>query len=165
MDILLTITVIFIVGTTYVYHCRTVPQQVKKVKCRSNLGRLYQALIIYSNNYHGGKYPVPDKWCDLLIKSGANSDDSDIFACPAAKTPDYIEQCHYAINPNAKLQSSPDMVLLFETKVGWNQSGGPELMTFENHDDKGCHVLFNNGSVEFITPEQAEELKWKDDVN
>jgi hypothetical protein len=29
------------------------------------------------------------------------------------------------------------MVLLFETKAGWNQHGGPELFTFDNHDPKG----------------------------
>ena len=56
-----------------------------------------------------------------------------------------------------------DVVLLFETKAGWNQFGGPELLTTEHHEGKGCNVLFNDGDVEFIKKEQVGELKWKVD--
>lgn len=54
----------------------------------------------------------------------------------------------------------PKLVLLFETKSGWNQSGGPELLTTENHEGKGCNVLFNDGRVKFVRPEQLGELIW-----
>ena len=41
---------------------------------------------------------------------------------------------------NMNLSSPGDMVLLFQTKAGWNQHGGPELLTFDNHDPKdGCN--------------------------
>jgi len=53
------------------------------------------------------------------------------------------------------------MVLLFETKGGWNQFGGPEILTTENHKGKGCNILFNDGSVEFVKPERLGELKWE----
>jgi hypothetical protein len=54
------------------------------------------------------------------------------------------------------------MVLLFETKTGWNQHGGPELFTFDNHDPKGGCVLLNNGTVKFIrTEEELKQLRWK----
>ena len=80
-----------------------------------------------------------------------------MFICPyAGKGP-----CHYAINPNCKQSSPKDIVLLFETKGGWNQYGGPEILTFENHEGKGCNVLFNDGHTEFVTPELIGELKWK----
>jgi hypothetical protein len=53
-------------------------------------------------------------------------------------------------------------VLLFETKDGWNQHGGPELFTFDNHDPKGGCVLLNDGSVKFIrTEEELNNLRWK----
>ena len=54
------------------------------------------------------------------------------------------------------------MVLLFETKAGWNQHGGPELFTFDNHEPKGGCVLLNDGTVKFIrTEEELQKLRWK----
>jgi len=71
-------------------------------------------------------------------------------------------ECHYAINPSCEPNSPGDMVLLFETKAGWNQSGGPELFTFDNHDPKGGCVLLNDGTVKFIrTAEEFQQLRWK----
>ena len=71
-------------------------------------------------------------------------------------------KCHYAMNPNCKMDSPPDMVLLFETVGGWNQYGGPELFTFDNHDPRGGCVLLNDGTVKFIhTTEEFRQLRWK----
>ena len=74
------------------------------------------------------------------------------------------------MNPNCGPDSPPDMVLLFETKAGWNQHGGLELFTFDNHDPKGGCVLLNDGNlygvasptIRFIrTKEELNALKWK----
>ncbi|MBD3331511.1 hypothetical protein GF356_01570 [candidate division GN15 bacterium] len=68
----------------------------------------------------------------------------------------------YAMNPNCEPNSPPDTVLLFEAKPGWNQQGGPELFTFDNHDPKGGCVLLNDGTIRFIrTEEELTELRWK----
>ena len=68
----------------------------------------------------------------------------------------------YAMNPNCRKDSSPDTVFLFESKPGWNQHGGPELFTFDNHDPKGGLVLLNDGTVKFIrTEEELKQLRWK----
>ena len=70
--------------------------------------------------------------------------------------------CNYAMNPNCKPDAPSDMVLLFETKDGWNQHGGSELFTFDNHDPKGGCVLLNNGTVKFIrTKEELKSLRWE----
>ena len=45
------------------------------------------------------------------------------------------------MNPACKPDSSFDTVLLFETRPGWNQHGGRELFTFDNHNPKGGLVL------------------------
>ncbi len=69
---------------------------------------------------------------------------------------------HYAMDPNCKPDSPGDMVLLFETKVGWNQHGGPALFTFDNHDPKGGCVLLNDSTVRFIRTEEAlHALRWE----
>jgi hypothetical protein len=66
------------------------------------------------------------------------------------------------MNPSCSYNSPADVVLLFEAKDGWNQHGGPELFTFDNHDPKGGLVLLNDGTLKFIrTEEELKQLRWK----
>ena len=66
------------------------------------------------------------------------------------------------MNADCTPESAADTVLLFETKAGWNQHGGPELFTFDNHDPKGGCVLLNDGTVKFIrTQKELKQLRWK----
>ncbi len=130
------------------------PKTPKSFICGTNLRGLGLAILIYAND-NDDKYPTPDKWCDLLVECTDVPEKG--FKCPGNKK----ERCSYAMNPNCGPNSPNDVVLLFETKGGWNQFGGPEILTIENHKGKGCNVLFNNGRVEFVTPERLGELKWE----
>jgi prepilin-type processing-associated H-X9-DG protein len=132
--------------------------EAHKVVCGANMFGLGKAITIYASN-HNGKYPTPDKWCDLLVEGDYAS--KKMFICRAAPSQDDKDKCHYAINPNCEPNSPPDMVLLFETKGGWNQLDGPEILTTENHKGQGCNVLFNDGSVKFVEPQELGKLKWK----
>jgi len=110
-------------------------------------------------------YPTPSKWCDDILRPyyelvgitmGRLNSESHI--CPSASK----GKCHYAMNPNCEPDSPSDMVLLFETKAGWNQHGGPEQFSFVNHEPKGGCVLLNDGTVKFIrTKEELQQLRWK----
>ena len=46
-------------------------------------------------------------------------------------------------------------------KLRWNQVGGPEILTTENHKGQGCNILFGDGNVKFVRTKQLGELKWK----
>jgi hypothetical protein len=110
-------------------------------------------------------YPDITEWCGAMLRH------YPIFGgftggkwrkhwqvCPSAEE----GKNHHAMNPNCKPDSPSDMVLLFETKAGWNQHGGPELFTFDNHDPKGGCVLLNDGTVKFIrTKGELQQLRWK----
>jgi len=107
---------------------------------------------MYSSD-NNEKYPTAEKWCDL---SGPYYINENIFVCPGGKK----AESHYALNPNAEPNSPGDTVLLFEATGGWNQFGGAELITAENHKGKGCNVAFVNARVEFVKKEDFGKLNW-----
>jgi prepilin-type processing-associated H-X9-DG protein len=167
------------------------------ILCASNLRTLGKALQLYANNYDGQYPPEDKWCNFLVehtsvekryffcksAEDGSYSTKEPIddrnFPAEVVFCNEYndingqhlytysIKWCHYAINPKAKPNSPADVVLLFETKHGWNQFGGPEILNDENHlkleGRKGCNILFNDGSVKFIEPEQFGELKWKNE--
>ena len=117
----------------------------------SNLGK---SIHLYADE-HNDTYPAYDKWCDLLLEERTVTEKD--FRCPAPKK----NKCRYAVNPNCEPNSPPDTVLLFETKGGWNQYGGPELL-FPRHyeNNKSCNVFFNGGKVKSIRPNELDKLNW-----
>lgn len=142
-----------------------------RMQCAVNLKDLWYR----SRSYHkivmpkdsAGKseimYPSPDDWCDAMVGvyESIGMSEKNIMrphVCPSAGE----GKSHYALNPNCKPNSPPDTVLLFETKAGWNQHGGPELFTFDNHEPRGGCVLLNDSTVKFIrTKEELQQLRWK----
>jgi hypothetical protein len=124
----------------------------------SNLGSRFRSFGVERR-----EYPTANQWCDAILslyEARGYTDDfiAGPFRCPSAGE----GKCHYGMNNECRAASPPDMVLLFETKGGWNRHGGPESFTFENHDPKGGLVLLNDGTVKFIrTEEELKQLRWK----
>jgi hypothetical protein len=122
-----------------------------------NLSSLLQFLYQDRRTYRASRW-------SSVIATDRRADDIPATArrrylrCPAQDQ----GKCHYAMNPHCKPDSPGDMVLLFEAKAGWNQHGGPELFTFDNHDPKGGCVLLNDSTVKFVrTQEELHALRWK----
>ena len=149
-----------------------------RVQCAVNLRDLYHRLRFYNvivarrQNESPVKnaviYPESTDWSDAITSHGPlPKSDIKVFIMQRLKKPHVCPsvgeaKSTYAMNPNCKPDSSPDMVLLFETKAGWSQHGGPELFTFDNHDPKGGCVLLNDGTVKFIrAKEELQQLRWK----
>jgi hypothetical protein len=159
---------IFIFSFLPLFGARTRGPHPRVIECVNNLHSMKVVLDLYCNVYDG-KYPSADKWCDL-IKDDVPKD-SDFMICPAKRRTG--ERCSYAINPYCEPNAPPDTVLLFETKGGWNQFGGIEVVSADNHPRKrdrfwgykirGCNILFNDGSIRFVREEDFTKLKWKPD--
>jgi hypothetical protein len=136
-----------------------VRQIAHRMVCGTNMSILGMEMLIYLNDYDDD-FPTPSKWCDLMIKH-TNVKPSTLRCFGATEGP-----CNFAMNKNIEkhgLRSPLDMVVLFETYPGWNQSGGPEILTTENHQGDGCSVLFLDSHVEFVKTEDLDDLKWKPD--
>ena len=129
-------------------------ESTDRIKCIANLRALGVTLYIYAQD-NSNSYPTPEKWCDLFVKKYGDHYDKS-FRCPGGKE----GMCNYAMNPSCDPNMPEDIVLLFESKSGWNQFGGPEILTLENHNGKGCNVLFNDGHREFVETERLGELNW-----
>jgi prepilin-type processing-associated H-X9-DG protein len=128
-----------------------------RMVCGENMSGLGRAMLIYANDY-GDEFPARTEWCDLLMKYADVPREG--FRCKGAlKGP-----CNYAMNKNvwnfSRGDTPPDMVVLFETHPGWNQIGGPEILTTDNHKGLGCNVLYVDGHVEFVRTGDLEKLKW-----
>ena len=134
--------------------------------CKSNLHQLSLVMKFYTDE-NDGQYPATDKWCDLMVDTYFDSVEPDIFVCPGAidKITQDSNQSSYVLNKNIvgmKASEVPaDVVLFFEGPIGWNQVGGPELLTTEYHKDDGACVSFPDLSVKFVRPDELAELKWK----
>jgi len=125
----------------------------RKVMCMANLKSLGAALRQYAAD-NDGRYPLGAQWCDLLREAAV---DPERFTCPNDKK----GPCSYAMNPDADPNDTGDIVLLFESRPGWNLAGGAELLTTENHQGQGCCVLFTDGHIEFVKTEDVASLRWK----
>lgn len=142
---------------------RKIYEPMEKINaCRKNMSTLRDALKAYTNK-HDGRIPA-SQWCDELITK--ESVLPETFICPTshAKT----GQSSYALNKNIvgmKLEDIPrDVVLLFETQPGWNQVGGPELFTTENHQvtwGKYGDVICIRGRAKNLPEEEIYKLRWK----
>lgn len=130
-----------------------------RMTCSTNMSGLGKAMLIYANDYDD-EWPTSSNWCDLLIKYAEVTPQQ--FVCKGASQ----GPCNYAMNENMERlgTSAPDdMVLLFETSPGWNQVGGPGILTTENHSGEGCNVLFVDSHVEFVKTERLDDLVWAPD--
>ena len=121
----------------------------------------------------GGKFPEADKWCDEIIDEVNNA---EIFISPQASNfhklkPD-AKHCHYAINVAAAGKpffyygftpvGYEPVVVLFESDLGWNGSGGLEDAKKFAAERKASFlaVYFDDGTTETVKTEELDGLKW-----
>ncbi len=128
---------------------------VRSIICSSKLHKIGKTMERYAAE-NDNKYPTCENWCDLLVEKA--DVEEEYFKCPADKKD---ARCSYAMNPDCRPDSVDDVVLLFEANGGWNQFGGLDLLSMENHYGEGCNILFNDGNVEFIKTKDIGKLKWK----
>jgi hypothetical protein len=137
--------------------------------CYSRLIILNSAIVEYATK-HDGQLPPADRWCDEIMPYIRNNrkDIENPFHCPLDLSKDK-RNSSYAMNAslsNGVLSQLPkDTVLLFESKPGWNRSGGPADMSFENHhyweDAVRCGILFADGKAWCIDKNKPPSLRWE----
>lgn len=150
--------------------------------CGANLTRIGRAMQVYAED-HNSRLPTPTKWCDILLNStdlkpemlqcGPFRKLTKMHKCPLERylyarwqRSRYLKAgaCDYAMNPYAVERGTagdPNTVLIFESGPGWNQAAGPEVITADHHDGRGCNVLFLDGHAIFVHMQEFAQLRWK----
>ncbi|MBC8378624.1 MAG: hypothetical protein H8E62_05565 [Planctomycetes bacterium] len=130
-----------------------------RIICNSRMMDLSLACTIHEDE----KSYLPDKkiWNDLIkLYVG----DDKLFQCLRDK----IGPCSYAMNENIPAEAEelpPDMVLLFESAPGWNQTGGLDDVVTDRHGRPGANIAFADGHVEFVEAEKIPDLRWTVEEN
>ena len=107
-----------------------------------------------------GYYPTGASWCDVLVEHGHVRD--SVWHLQRHDDGSW-GWCIWAINENVagrKMSDLPaDVVVMFESEVGWNQHGGRELLKSRAYGGY-VWVMFNDGSVEFMPKRNVDDLNW-----
>jgi len=125
--------------------------------CTTNLEALAAAVQLYAND-HTNQLPPAATWCDAIQ---AHVSSPQGFQCVTEPG----RRCAYAYN--AKLDGKkdsevdPQTVLLFESDLGWNGSGGPEALKPHKHSTRWVNVAFADGSVEAVPRGTITLLRWE----
>ena len=104
-----------------------------------------------------GLYPSSNNWCDSI--KVFLDEEANYYLCRDDKT----GPCSYALNENipADAEALPgDLVLLFESIPGWNQTGGIRDVVTDRHGRPGANIAFADGHVEFVEAEEISNLRW-----
>jgi prepilin-type processing-associated H-X9-DG protein len=126
--------------------------------CSTNLCDLGRAIHTYASD--NNDVLPSQRWCDDLKNAEVMP---ETFICKASFTTK--GQSSYAFNKNLigrKLSAiDSNSVMVFETFHGWNQVGGLEILSIQNHDGKGCNIVFVDGHVEFVSTKDIPNLCWE----
>lgn len=140
----------------------------KEIICLSNLKHFAMAVTMYYMDNEYGKVPTAlslptaEKWNEVIYPYLLSEKPN---MCPSVKKQE-PKTCTYFLNKNLYDLNVPiptDMVLAFEGRIGWNQTGGPEDMVYRHgtQKDPSCNVVLSDGSHMRVKKSEAANLKWK----
>lgn len=151
---ILTGLLVILLGLLWFSDGEEAPVQGRSVGYMVHMREVGRALDTYADENRA--YPPPAQWCDVVVERFGQEVEQALRYPVEGES----EGSPYAMNPHARPDSPPDVVLLFESRRGWNQFGGPELMTAERHNGMGCYVWFVGQYARFVVPARWDTLKW-----
>lgn len=131
-------------------------ERAQATYCVNNLKQLALAVKVYAAD-HTNQFPPAVTWCDAIQGSIRSP---KVFTCVTEPS----LRCAYAFN--AKLDGkkgneiSPQTVMLFESDLGWNGSGGPGALKPHKHSRQFVNVALADGSVVPVPRWQLDTLRW-----
>ena len=163
MKRIITILLIIVLGFAAIVFCHSYFGRKiisKKIADSCNMGlriicnRFYRYAILSKRDF-----PTTMQWCDNII---AHSE-KDILICAGTENRDI--KCSYAINRNVekyKFKDLPDdLVLFFESNLGWNGIGYKNDVNYRNHSWGLAGIVMADGEVIHAKKEIVKNLRWE----
>ena len=138
------------------------------LKSTYNAGQLTKTMIFTALD-NDGNLPDSDKWCDSIFKEVGTL---KVFASPQdpfamSQVDEGIKVSSYAFNKalsgKKEAEVNPNTVMIFETDLGWNGSGGLEdaLEFLEFFDGQAIAVGTVDGAVRQVSdPFVLRQMRW-----
>ncbi len=127
--------------------------------CQSKLSQIHKALSEYSKD-HDGCLPTTNKFYSDIT---ANDLEESFFRC--TRVADDIPLPHYALNQyisGKRLKDlPPDIVLCYECIPISDLSHNQFDLIDQRRHYSGSNILFANGKVELVEPDEIEKLVWE----
>lgn len=134
-------------------------ERARDARCLSNIRQLGMALMMYASDFDE-VLPPAGRWSDGIVPYLKNR---NIFVCP--NVPNL--PCGYAFNRamasrRLAIVGEPHRtVLLFESDLGWNGSGGPEALTGAPRHDGQDTFAFADGHAKKCSRSEAAQFLWR----
>lgn len=136
-----------------IMYCEVTP---RTFICSSSSAKLGECSYAFNKNLAGKKIKEIPKDVVLLFETNSGKDSANKQEFLGNRE-FYKALSPYRMNANL-LEGCRASEKVY--KLRWNQVGGLEILTNENHNGNGCFVVFHSGHVEFVKTEQLEDLKW-----
>jgi len=139
------------------------------IKSVNNAKQLGIGLIIHAED-NDGRLPAADKWCDTILREVGTP---MVFASPQdpvsvnmAKSGQKVSSYAFnkALSGKDLNEVNPQTVIVFETDLGWNGSGGLKdaLEFLQFFDGQSIAVGNADGAVRQVSsPDQLRRMRWE----
>ena len=127
---------------------------VERIKCRSNLRAIGQAMLLYANDNRG---QFPQRFGQLVTHADVAP---EVFICPASND-------HPAAGPTTQQTladfATPGHCSYIYLGAGMSMPSVPKgfVLAYEpldNHEKEGAHFIFGDASVEWFDAKDAQKL-------
>ncbi|MDP6903926.1 MAG: hypothetical protein QF406_05725 [Verrucomicrobiota bacterium] len=139
------------------------------IKSMNNAKQLGVGLIIHAED-NDGRLPAADKWCDAILREVGSpmvfASSQDPVSVNMAKSGQKVSSYAFnkALSGKNLNEVNPQTVIVFETDLGWNGSGGLKdaLEFLEFFDGQSIAVGTADGTVRQVSsPDQLRRMRWE----
>jgi len=136
--------------------------------CSYNLRQLHVCAYWYAED-HDGRLPDASKWCDELLPYIGTVGELTLiddrprlrFICLKAVGERSGYAFNQALSKTVLADIRDDTVVLFESDLGWNGTGGISDLAIPPRHSGKSFVLFAAGYSKAVTPAEARKLIWQ----
>ena len=127
--------------------------------CRMSRAKVGESSYALNKNVAGMKLSeIPD---DVVLLFETNSGRTEFARDTPLSSRTSYEQLHFYWEQEVYLGRQEQGAQEKVFKNRWNQVGGFEILTTENHNNRGANILFADGHSEFVQTKDVTNLRWK----